>query len=53
MKENKQFIRCPYNKEVQCTDLKCITCGWHPETAERRLRKIRRELQQGKGRADR
>lgn len=48
--ENKQTVRCPYNKWVDCSDLKCASCGWHPDTAARRLQKIQAKLQREKGR---
>lgn len=51
MKKKKQTGCCPHNQWVQCSVPDCPSCGWDPETFERRLRKIRTELQKKEGRA--
>lgn len=52
MKNKKGAGKCPHNPWVKCSVPDCPSCGWHPETAERRLAKIRAELQKGEGRVD-
>lgn len=39
-KTEKGLWRCPYNMAVDCSERKCITCGWNPEVAEARTKKI-------------
>ena len=32
---------CPYSMGVDCSARRCSTCGWNPEVAEARTKKIR------------
>ena len=41
-KKERRFI-CPHNEGVKCSVKNCITCGWHPETAKKRLDNILKE----------
>ena len=37
-------IICPHNYEVRCQVATCGKCGWNPEVAERRLRKLKEDM---------
>jgi hypothetical protein len=37
-------IICHHNQECRCTHLECHKCGWNPKVAEKRTKKIRKEL---------
>ena len=37
-------IVCPFNDALDCPDQKCCKCGWNPVVAERRLAKIKEEM---------
>lgn len=39
-KDTNGLYVCPYNQECRCEHPKCGSCGWNPEVAERRLKKI-------------
>lgn len=52
MKNKKEAGYCPHNPWVHCSVPDCPACGWHPETAERRLSKIRAKLRREKRRVD-
>lgn len=38
-------IQCPYNEAITCgpTNMDCKTCGWKPEVAAERRKKLRNE----------
>lgn len=35
---------CDYNPEIICDSKECYHCGWDPEVAERRIAKIKEEM---------
>ena len=35
---------CPYNRAIVCDSEECYHCGWDPEVAERRIEKIKEEM---------
>ena len=52
---SKIIVKCPHNKEVDCTEYQrqthCNKCGWNPKVAKRRLAELRGELIEGKEKA--
>ena len=37
----ENVIICPYNDDIDCPEVKCEKCGWHPDVIAKRHEELR------------